>query len=276
MAIPISSANDPRLEPYRDLPAAKKDRAATRCIAESEFVVRRLLESTIEVESLLATPAATERLEGLVPASVPLFVASKAILSDIVGYRFHAGVLACAVRPRFAPVMEVIAQTHAAPDARAHGARPSRVVALSQVVDADNVGSIVRSAAAFGADALVLDDRCADAYSRRAIRVSVGNIFKLPVIACDDFAGELRRLRDEQGYRLFALVADADAEALESASPTGRDLLLFGGEGYGLRDDLRQMCDCRLTIPTDPNVDSLNVAVASAITLHHFARPVCP
>lgn len=257
----IETAGDPRLEPYRNLPTARRDRTSERFVAESEFTVRRLLESPFEVESLLATQAASQRLEALVPSTVQLFVASKTILSEIVGYRFHSGVLACGKRRRLASTAQITT----------HDARAQLLVALSQVVDADNVGSIVRSAAAFGADAVLIDPRCADAFSRRAIRVSMGNVFRIPIVECENLGVEFAALANDHGYTLFAAVTDCDAMPLRTIEPTGRDVLLFGGEGYGLSDELVTRCSRRVTIPMDRGMDSLNVAVASAVTLYHFS-----
>ena len=263
MRIPVDTPDDPRLNAYRDLPAAKRSRTSRLFIAESELVVRRLLESEFEVESVLAMPSAAERLSKLIPAAVPFFVATKSVVSEVAGYRFHSGVLACGVRRPPQSVREVIA--------RRSESEQSLVVALSEVVDVDNVGSIVRSAAAFAATAVLLDRRCADAFSRRGIRVSVGNVFKIPVLECDNLAAQLVELRDAAGYSLHAAVTDSSAAPLAEIEPSGRDALVFGGEGYGLAPELQALCGSRVTVPTAEAVDSLNVSVASAIVMNHFA-----
>jgi len=213
------------------------------------------------VESVIATPEATARLAALVPAETRLFTASKRLVSELIGFDFHRGVLACGIRNRARSLRTVLDEF-----------RPSlRVVAAAGVGNAENVGGIVRAAAAFGGDAVLLDAQCADPFSRRAIRVSVGNVFKLPVVQTGDFSAELQWLRYHKGCVLHAAVSGADARPLQDIAPTGRDVVVLGREDFGLREEILRLCDHSITIEMREDVDSLNVATAGAIMLYHFS-----
>ncbi|HET6884353.1 MAG TPA: RNA methyltransferase, partial [Pirellulales bacterium] len=135
-----------------------------------------------------------------------------------------------------------------------------------------NLGAILRISAALGADAVVLGRRCADPFSRRVLRVSMGAALRLPLVETDDLAADLSKLRSDWQYQLIATVLDRDAEPLANMSRSPRVALLFGSEGHGLERSLVALCDRRATIPMQEGIDSLNVAVAAGICLHHFLQ----
>src|SRR5690242_5495530 len=94
----IDSIDDPRLEPYRQLKARELARQGGRFIAEGEHVVRRLLDSSFQTESVLLAQRRVRQIAPLVPEHVPVYVASDALIRELIGYKFHAGALACALR----------------------------------------------------------------------------------------------------------------------------------------------------------------------------------
>ena len=253
MALPpvsIADAHDPRLAGYRAL----KERAVIeggRFIAESERVVRRLIESGLAVESVLLTPPRLATLADALAGPFPVYVAPQDVLDGVAGFHVHRGCLALGVRP-LAPQLP--------PDART-------IVALEDLTDVDNLGAIARHAAAFGADALLLSPRCADPFYRKAIRVSLGAVFVLPVVRAAAWPDELDRLRRD-GVEVVGAVLDADAIPLGRYSRAPRVALLLGAEGPGLSAVARAACDHRVTIPMSPQADSLNVATAAAIFLY--------
>lgn len=263
----IHSADDPRLIPFRELPARDRlIRDKQHFIAEGEIVVRRLLESDFQIASLLAIAPAAERLSTLVPSHVPVYVASEPVICQTVGYRFHLGVVARAWRKSPAPVDEVI-----------DWARPVvTIVAASAVAKPDNVGAIIRAAAAFKASAVLLDQRCADPFSRRVLRVSMGNGFKLPVVQSDDLASDLHRLQAAFHCSVAATLLDHTATPLPQFSRANRQVLLLGSEGEGLPQNLIRLCDRKIIIPMTAGVDSLNVAMAAGIILYHLSLAAPP
>ncbi|MBW3597028.1 MAG: RNA methyltransferase [Planctomycetes bacterium] len=257
--IPIASHDDPRLAPYRELVHSRDTRPSGLFVAEGEKLVERLLASSFEAESVLVAERLAERIAATAPPHVPLYVVSASLIRDVVGYNFHRGVMACGRRRLTLSVEDLIEPPEA----------PRRLVICPAPNDAENLGGIIRSAAAFGVDALVISDRSLDPFSRRVLRVSMGAAFTLPIVESRDLLADVRRLQSEGGIETFATVLE-EAEPLESVTPPKRWALVFGGEGDGLSSEWTSACRHRVTIPMRHGVDSLNVSVAAGIFLHRF------
>ena len=265
----IANLADPRIAVYRDL----KDRELVArdglFIAEGAYAVQRMLAAGIETHSLLLAHRRVEEFVALVPDDVPLYVLPNELIHHVVGFKFHSGVIACGRRPANKTLDSVLAD-----DTQAQG--PDTIVVCPQVINHENVGAMLRVAAAFGAKAMVLGPESCDPYWRRAIRVSMGAVFTLPVVNSNDLQRDLERLKEQWTYQLAAAVTDPDAGPLAHAVRPGdpdRLALLFGSESHGLDDQWVQMCDRRITIPMQLGTDSLNIAVAAAVFLYHFTRP---
>jgi tRNA G18 (ribose-2'-O)-methylase SpoU len=256
-----SALDDVRLSDYHDLQERRLGEESGRFVAESEVVVRKLLAARLKIHSLLLT---APRLAALEPAlaeaedDVPVFLVPQSAMDQIAGFHVHRGCLALAERPR-CPTIPGDART---------------VVVLEDLVDVDNVGSIVRNAAAFAADAILLSPRCADPFYRKAIRTSAGAVFSIPIVRASRWPGDLLALRESSNFSLVAAVLADDAVPLASFAAPERIAILFGSEGAGLTPSLQSLCDARLTIPMakTPGVDSLNVANASAVFLYHLTQ----
>jgi tRNA G18 (ribose-2'-O)-methylase SpoU len=262
----VTDADDPRLVDYRALKERHLNAEGGRFVAESERVVRRLLASQLAVRSLLATPPRVHALEDALAASstagasradVPIYVATQPVLDAIAGFHVHRGCLAIGARPA----------------ARALPSGARGVVVLEDLVDVDNLGAIARNAAAFGADALVLSPRCADPFYRKAIRVSLGAVFDLPIVRLPRWPDDLDILR-RLGLTLVAAVLSPGATPLPRFRPPERWALLLGAEGPGLSPAAVLRCHESVTIPmaTSNGVDSLNVATAAAVMLYALTR----
>jgi tRNA G18 (ribose-2'-O)-methylase SpoU len=142
---------------------------------------------------------------------------------------------------------------------------------LEDLTDVDNLGALARHAAAFGADALMLSPRCADPFYRKAVRVSLGAVFSLPIVRASRWPDDLAALRSD-GLALIAAVVEPGATPLADFRPPHRFALVLGAEGPGLSAAARDACDHRVTIPMSPGADSLNVATAGAIFLYALTR----
>jgi tRNA G18 (ribose-2'-O)-methylase SpoU len=193
---------------------------------------------------------------------VPIYVASRELVESTVGFNFHRGVVACG-RRKAPPAIESILANLAQP-------RPT-IVVCPDVQDPTNLGSIIRTAAAFGCAAVVLGDHCADPFSRRVLRVSMGAALQIPLVESSNLAADLSRLASAQ-FELVAAVLDPFAEPLMSFCREERVAVLLGSEGHGLSAEWQQIAHRRVTIPMQLGVDSLNVAVAAAVLLYHFFR----
>src|SRR5262245_58503519 len=142
----IDSLGDPRLDPYRDL-KSPASRARVTFIAEGEKLVLRLLESACRVESILGTTAALDRLREKLPAGIPVYIAGTPVISALIGFQFHRGILACGRRPAERNLGELC---------RAHAhANRCLLVLCPEIRDPANLGTIIRTAAAFGAAGVV-------------------------------------------------------------------------------------------------------------------------
>ena len=260
--IPIHDLHDPRLEPYRHLKATNLTRWSNQFVAEGLLVVERLLSSPFEVLSVLASDRREAQISPHVLPHIPLYVLPQRLAEDLVGFDFHTGVLAHGRRNIWPSLPDII---------HSCGARLTLAV-CPNVNSPDNIGSVIRSSAALGIDALLLGRGCADPFSRRVSRASMGACYRLPIIDTADMPRELRRLRDEFRVELVATVLDRDAEPLLSAGRGERMAVLFGNEQHGLDRECLELCDRRVTIPMHAGTDSLNVSVAAGIVLHHFTR----
>lgn len=262
LIVPIDGPDDPRLEPYRAVRERDLTGHGGRFIAEGRVVLEKALAAMPgAIESVLVAQA---RLPGLgevlagTPDGLPVYVADQAAMDQVVGFPIHRGILAVGRRPR-RDAAELIATL------------PARalVVALVGIANHDNMGGIFRNAAAFGAQAVLLDDTCCDPLYRKAIRVSVGAALTTP-FATAGRAADMASLLGEAGFELVALTP-AGAEALGGLVPRARTAALFGAEGPGLPAEILARART-VRIAMAGGFDSLNVATTSGIVLHHLAR----
>ena len=273
MIVRLETIEDPRLDVYARLTEAqlrnKLEPEKGIFIAEAPKVIERALEGGMECVSLLLeekmlvnTQFLIDRLEQQGRGDVPVFVLPHAEVSKLIGYDLHRGALAAFKRPAPRPLEEVLA-----------GAR--RVAVLENITNHTNVGAIMRSAAALGMDAVLVTPECYDPLYRRAVRCSMGTVFQIPWTRIEDWPkGGIAKLH-EFGFKTVAL-------ALRKDSLTPRDpqlaaceklALVLGTEGDGLRQDTIADCDYTVCIPMYHQVDSLNVAAASAVAFYELACP---
>jgi tRNA G18 (ribose-2'-O)-methylase SpoU len=147
------------------------------------------------------------------------------------------------------------------------------VVCLERVANADNVGGVFRSAAAFGASAVLIDPVSTDPLYRKAIRTSMGAALQVPFARAEPWPGVLRDLRG-LGFAVIAMTPAPSAPSLQEvvAAMAGRKVaVVLGHEGDGLTAGARAACELQARIPIEGDVDSLNVAAAAAIALYEFA-----
>ncbi|MBQ6552000.1 MAG: RNA methyltransferase [Clostridia bacterium] len=141
-----------------------------------------------------------------------------------------------------------------------------RYLCLERVQEPGNVGALIRSASAFGFDAIVLSADCADAYSVKALRGAMGATFRLPVVQVADLRGFVREMRGA-GFKAYAAALNAHAVSLESVGFADKLLLLIGNEGNGLDAETVAACDETVRIPMAQGTESLNAAVAGGILM---------
>ena len=230
-------------------------------IAESPKVIKRALKAGYAPVSLLTERKhlegqAKELLELL--GDVPVYTADDELLESLTGYALTRGVL-CAMRRKPLPSVEELCK-----DAR-------RVAVLEGIVDSTNVGAIFRSAAALGIDAVLVTPTCGDPLYRRAVRVSMGTVFQVPWTRIGETAADwpeygLQRLKS-MGFQTAAMALSDDSISVEDPKlcKVEKLAIVLGTEGDGLSAKTIADCDYTVKIPMSHDVDSLNVAAASAV-----------
>jgi len=224
------------------------------------------LESGLEVPSVALTPRWFAEMEDALRSRRPpvgaVYVLAKGDLDRIVGFRLRQGILA---EVRIPPSAAVDAWARSLPD-------PHLLVALDGLSDAENVGAVVRSGAAFGIDGVVTDAASASPFLRRAVRVSLGTVFRVPVLRGDSLRDVLSHLKRTRGTTVVATHVNACAERPEGIDWSGSLCLVMGSEEGGVSPSCLEIADRRVCIPMRPGSDSLNVAAAAAILLHEAVR----
>lgn len=258
--VPLTDLDDPRLAPYRALKRTNDTARRGLFIAEGDKLVERLLRSGLALESVLLSEPHVAQFAPLLPAELSALVIADDAVETLVGFNFHRGILGCGRRPT-PPALE-----------RLVAAPRSTLVVCPDVQDPENLGAIVRIASGFGAAGLVLGPHCADPFSRRVQRVSMGNVYALPIVPVADVVATLTELRTRHALPSWATVLDADAEVFDPRARPDRLAIVFGSEGHGIPRDVVAACDRRVTIPMPSGVDSLNVAVAAGIFLYELTH----
>lgn len=256
--IEITDFNAPELDVYARLTEAQLlNRHCLKeglFIAESPKVISRALDAGYAPVSFLVehkhlqgeSREVLDRCEGL-----PVYTAEFDVLTQLTGYQLTRGML-CAMRRRELPRAEDICKT------------AKRVAVLEDVMNPTNLGAIFRSAAALGMDAVLLTPACSNPLYRRSARVSMGTVFQVPWTYLED--GWVETLKT-LGFKTAAMALTDNSVSIEDPAMAAEERLaiVLGTEGDGLAEATIQACDYTVKIPMYHEVDSLNVAAASAV-----------
>lgn len=230
-------------------------------IAESPLVIGRALDAGYTPVSFLMEPKDVEtRGKALLErcGSIPVYVAELDVLTQLTGFHLTRGML-CAMYRKPLPAVEQLC------------ANAKRIAVLEDVMNPTNIGAIIRSASALHMDALVLTSACSDPLYRRAIRVSMGNVFQIPWTYFPkgaDWTNQLHQL----GFKTVAMALKEDSLDIYDPRLQQEDKLavVLGTEGDGLAAETIAHCDYTVRIPMSHGVDSLNVAAASAVAFYQL------
>ncbi len=255
--VTIDDAADPRLADYVDL---KDGRDRETVIVEGPTALEELVGSPYPMRSVLCLPKRLERVRALLGAATPtVYVAPEAVLRATVGFNLHRGIVAAAERAPAPSLDEVL--------------RTSRTLAIvERLNDHENLGALFRNARAFGVDAVLLDPETADPLYRRAVRVSMGHVLRVPFTRAAPWPAALGDVR-AAGFDVVALTPAGDHD-LHQLDRRDKVAFLLGAEGAGLSAAALDAADGRVRIAMADGVDSVNVATAAAIAFHwHRAHP---
>lgn len=260
----VTALDTPELRPYGTLRQHEEHKRGGIFVAEGDKVVRRLLESDFGVVSVLLPERRLAEFEPLLrarPEDVAVYLMEIGELEKLTGFPFFQGVLAVGRIPR----------THSLDSMFAAAPKPRLFAAIDGLTNAENVGLIVRNCAAFGVQALIVDGSSANPFLRRAVRNSMGTIFKLAVVEASSLIAALRELQ-ARGMRIIAAHPHTDRRTIHEADFTRDCCVVFGSEGPGLPAETLAACDEAVAIPMQAGVDSLNVGSAAAVFLFEVQR----
>jgi tRNA G18 (ribose-2'-O)-methylase SpoU len=262
----IDDPADPRIAGFVSIKERDLTGRHGQFIAEGTVVLRMLAAAHragrgIEAEAILLLENRVDGVSGILaefPADIPVYVASAPVFDAIAGFNMHRGVLALGKR-QSAPSLDALV-----------GSLPKKslVLAACGISNHDNMGSMFRNAAAFGADAILMDETSCDPMYRKAIRVSVGSVLSVPFAREGSVTALIGRLQAE-GFAIWGLSPRGGTD-LHDIPPSPRTVLLAGTEGEGLPENIMASIQTA-RIRQRPGLDSLNVATATGIALHQVA-----
>ena len=270
--IEIRDFEDPRLDVYARLNETQLrhyfEPNGGLLITESPKVTERALASGCKPVSALvefnqAEGEAADVLDQL-PSDLPVFTGSSDTIRKLTNIPMTRGLLCCMMRPGLRKVEDLICGMH-------------RIAVLENVTNPTNVGAIIRSAAALGMEAVLLNSACSDPFYRRAARVSMGTVFQVPwtYLENSDTGKGMHYVRMLQalGFKTAALALRKDTVSISDPCLRKEEKLavILGAEGDGLTDETIDLSDYTIKIPMAHGVDSLNVAACSAVAFWELA-----
>ena len=245
----LTSLKNPKVQSWRSL-KDRKGRKETGCfLVEGRKMVEEALHSRFPVEAVLADESRLAELS--LPANVPVYALPEHVLAAVCDTKTPQGVAA------------VVRMTGSE-------SLGSRLVALDGVQDPGNVGTIIRTADAAGLDGVLLSAQCADAFSPKVLRATMGSVFRMGIRVTEDLPGELTRLK-EAGVSVLS--SQLDGTPFYEREPVGeRFCLVIGSEGNGVTPEVQQVATHRVKLPMRGGAESLNAAVAAGIMMYELMR----
>ena len=270
MTTQITDLSDPRLGIYSGLSEVQllryREPKPGIFIAESPKVIERALDAGYEPISFLmekrhVAGQGREILERC--PDVPVYVAELEVLVQLTGFPMTRGML-CAMNRKSLPSVESVCKS------------ARRIAVLEDVVNPTNVGAIIRSAAALNMDGILFTSACSNPLYRRSIRVSMGTIFQIPwtIIDAQEWHMQGMQILHGMGFRTVAMALRDDSVSIDDPGLHAEEKLaiILGTEGEGLTDQTIADCDYTVRIPMSHDVDSLNVAAASAVAFWELGK----
>lgn len=263
--IEITDFNAEELDPYARLTEAELkhyyEPDGGLFIAESPKVALRAFNAGYEPVSMLLERS---HIEGeardmiAMCGNIPVYTAEFDVLTRLTGFKLTRGLL-CLMKRCNMPDLESVCKG------------TERVAVLENVMNPTNVGAIFRSAAALGMDAVLLTNGCSDPLYRRASRVSMGTVFQVPWTFADN---DWQKRLAELGFKTAAMALDDNSVGIDDPALMSEERLavVLGTEGDGLAEKTIADCDYTVKIPMSHEVDSLNVAAASAVAFWQLGR----
>ncbi len=259
----IESIDDPRLSPFRNVRDKDLKREDGLFLGEGPLTVDKMLSLEGVTKSVLVAKRWAERYLPQANDEVEVLVASKDVMSAVLGFSFHRGVIGAGYRAPF--------ENRQLQDILPPQVDSATILLIEGVGNVDNIGLLFRNAAAFACDAVVMSSDCCDPLYRKSLRVSLGHVLSTPWCVSANLAETIKSLK-EQEINTVAAALTENALSLNDFTSPNRVALLMGQERNGISATLLEAVDAVVKIPMAPGVDSLNVAAASAVCLHQLSQ----
>ena len=243
----ITSLKNPKVAAWKALKDRKGRRESGCFLVEGRKMVEEALASAFDVETVLVQEG-MELPDGL---TMPVYELPAHVLAAVCDTKTPQGIAA---------VVRTMEQS----------ARGKHIVVLDGVQDPGNVGTIIRTADAAGLDGVLLSTQCADVFSPKVLRATMGSIFRMNLRTTDDLPGELTKLR-EKGYSILSSQLDG-TPFYERQDVAERFALIIGNEGNGVSEQVQQTATHRVRLPMRGGAESLNAAIAAAIMMYELMR----
>ena len=245
----ITSLKNAKVTTWKSL-KDRKGRKETGCfLVEGRKMVEEALASAFPVDAILVD--ADRAAEFSLPSHIPVFTMPSHVLAAVCDTKTPQGIAAVV---RMADVQLT----------------GSRLVAMDGVQDPGNVGTIIRTADAAGFDGVILSTQCADVFSPKVLRATMGSIFRMGIRVTDDLPGVLAQMVKEGAS---VLSSQLDGEPFYQHSPLNeRFVLVIGSEGNGVTDEVKAVATHKVKLPMRGGAESLNAAVAAGIMMYELTR----
>lgn len=261
----ILSPDASEIEVYRTLRRPEQHRKLGLFVVEGDKVVNRFLESDLCTVSVLVVSGLLDYYYPILEKKwekIKIYTTSESLLKTIVGFKYHQGIMAVGKIPQQRSLEQIIVNC----------TKPAIIVALDRLESAENTGIIIRNCAANGVHAVIAGERSTDPFLRRAVRNSMGTIFNLPIVYSNNLVSTLEQLRDIHHFQIVAAHPRVQSQDLFMTDLRKNSCIVLGNEGTGISPEVLSRCDIEVQIPMFSNVDSLNVACASAVILYEAMR----
>lgn len=243
----ITSLKNPKVTAWKALKDRKGRRESGYFLVEGRKMVEEALASAFDVETVLVQEG-MELPDGL---TMPVYELPAHVLAAVCDTKTPQGIAA---------VVRMKEQS----------ALGKHIVVLDGVQDPGNVGTIIRTADAAGLDGVLLSNQCADVFSPKVLRATMGSIFRMNLRTTDDLPGELTKLR-EKGYSILSSQLDG-TPFYEREKVAERFALIIGNEGNGVSEQVQQTATHQVRLPMRGGAESLNAAIAAAIMMYELMR----
>ena len=251
----ITNVNDSDITEFISLKQSVLD--SDYVVVESRNVFKKLFKTDIKIHKLFTTEKNLDFInEHCKDINFPIYTASDGLMKKIVGHKIHQGMMAVIDKPSYIEFEEIT----------------GNIIVLNGLTSPENVGSIVRSCAAFGAVTIVIDEKTCSPFLRRCIRVSTGNVFNIKVYKSSDLKNDLLALA-HNGYSIISTANTQNAISLNKYKFPESSAIIIGSEGHGIEEEILKISDAILKIDINEDVTSLNASITAAIILYKIKKP---